>query len=79
MEEGKVGGLSTILRLGLKCGGLESKFGWDLDPVTRVEWVSLACAWGTSGACVLGYLARIHWFVNRCFCEMVRLGYGLAS
>ena len=38
----------------------------DLDPMTGVEWVSLACAWGTSGACVLGYPARIHWFANRC-------------
>ena len=26
LEVGNVGGLSTILRPGLKCGGLESKF-----------------------------------------------------
>ena len=26
------GGLSTTLSLGLRCGGLESKFGRDLDP-----------------------------------------------
>ena len=26
--DGDGGGLSTILRLGLKCGGLESKFEW---------------------------------------------------
>ena len=38
------GGLSTAPRLGLKCGGLESKFGWDLDPLTGVEWVGLVCA-----------------------------------
>ena len=43
----------------------------DLDPVTEVEWVGLVCAWGTNGACVLGYPARIHWFVNYHFCEMV--------
>ena len=41
LEAGKGGGLSTILRPSLKCGGLESKFGWDLDPVTEVEWVGL--------------------------------------
>ena len=28
LQEGKGGGLSTILRLDLKCGGLESKFRW---------------------------------------------------
>ena len=36
----------------------------DLDPLTGEWWVDLACAWGTSGACVLGYPAGIHWFVN---------------
>ena len=78
MEAKKGGGLSTILRPGLKCGGLESKFVRDLDPVTGVEWVGLVCAWGTNRACVSGYPAGIHWFVNRRFYEMVRLGYGLA-
>ena len=68
---GKGGGLSTILRLGLKCGGLESKFGRDLDPVTRVKWVGLVCAWGTNGTCVLWYLAGIYWFVNHHFRETV--------
>ena len=43
----------------------------DLDPVTGVEWVSIACAWGGSGACVSGYPAGIHWFANRRFCETV--------
>jgi hypothetical protein len=43
----------------------------DLDPLTGVEWVGLICAWGTSEVCVLGYLAGIHWFTNRCFCETV--------
>ena len=46
----------------------------DLDPVTRVECVDLVCAWGTNRACVSG----IHWFMNCCFRETVRLGYGLA-
>ena len=78
METGKDEGLSTILRPGLKCGGLESKFGRGLDPMTRVEWVGLVCACGTNGTCVLGYPAGIHWFMNHRFCETVRLGYGLA-
>ena len=60
MEAGKGGGLSTILRQGLRCCGLESKFGRDLDPVTGVEWIGLVCAWGTNGACVSGYPAGIH-------------------
>ena len=38
-----------MLRPDLKCGGLESKFGRDLDPVTGEWWVGPACAWGTSG------------------------------
>ena len=59
------GGLSTTLSPRLRSRGLESKFGRDLDPLTGEWWVGLACAWGTSEACVLGYLARIHWFVNR--------------
>ena len=71
MEAGKGGGLSTILRPGLKCEGLESKFGRDLDPMIGVEWVGLVCAWGTNGVCVSGYPARIHWFTNRYFREMV--------
>ena len=78
MEAGKGGGLSTILILGLKCGGLESKFGRRPGPVTGVEWVGLVCAWGTNEACVLRYPAGIHWFMNRCFRETVRLSYGLA-
>ena len=53
-------GLSTTLNLGLRSGGLESKFGWDLDPLTGEWWVGLACAWGISGACVSGYLAGLH-------------------
>ena len=43
----------------------------DLDPVIGVEWVGLDCAWGTNGACVLGYPARIHLLANHRFCETV--------
>ena len=50
----------------------------DLEPVIGVEWVGLVYAWGTSEACVSGYPAGIHWFMNRRFHETVRLGYGLA-
>ena len=50
----------------------------DLDSVIGVEWVGLVCARGTNRAYVLGYLARIHWFMNHHFREMVRHGYGLA-
>ena len=71
MEAGKGRGLCTILRLGLKCGGLESKFGWGPGPVTGVEWVGLVCAWSTNGACVSRYLAGIHWFMNCHLCEIV--------
>ena len=75
---GKGGGLSTILRPGLKCGAWSPSLNGDLDPVTGVKCVGLVCAWGATGACVLGYPGRIHWFVNRRFYETVRLGYGLA-
>ena len=34
-RKGKGGGLSTILRSGLKCGGLESKFGQGPRPHDR--------------------------------------------
>ena len=29
----------------------------DLDPLIGEWWVGPTCAWGTSGACVSGYLA----------------------
>jgi hypothetical protein len=35
LETGKGGGLSTALRSGLKCGGLESRFGWGPGPIDR--------------------------------------------
>ena len=50
----------------------------DLNPMIGVERVGLVYAWGTSEACVSGYLARIHWFMNRRLCEWYQLGYGLA-
>ena len=34
-------------------------------PRTEEEWVSPACAWGTSGACVFGAPSWAHWFANR--------------
>ena len=78
MEAGKGGGLSTILRPGLKCGGLESKFGWGpgLRDNSGMGWSCLCL--DTNGACVSGYPVEIHWFANRRFRETVRLGYGLA-
>ena len=38
-----VGGPCTALSPGLKCGGLESKFGWGLGPLVRrvVGWSCL--------------------------------------
>ena len=50
LEVGKGGGLSTILRSGLKCGGLESKFGWGPRPRDRsgMGWscLCLGYKWG---------------------------------
>ena len=37
----------------------------DLDPLIEEWWVGLAYAWDTSGACVSGYPAGIHRFMNR--------------
>ena len=66
MGRGGGGGPCTTLSLGLRSGGLESKFGRGLDPLIGEWWVGPACAQGTSGAYVLGYPARIHWFTNHC-------------
>ena len=41
---GDGGGLSTTLSLGLRSGGLESKFGWGPRPLTGEWWVGPACA-----------------------------------
>ena len=48
-------------------GASSSSLDGDLDPMIGVEWVGLVCAWGTNGACVLGYPAMIHWFTNHRF------------
>ena len=49
---GKGGGLSTILRLSLKCGGLESKFGLGPGPLDRsgMGWSRL-CLGYKRGVC----------------------------
>ena len=76
---GKGGGLSIMLRPGLECGGLKSKFGQGPGPSDRsgMGWSCLCL--GYNGACVSEYPAGIHWFSNHRFREMVRLGYGLAT
>ena len=38
------GGLSTTPSPGLRCGGLESKFGLGPGPLTREWWAGAACA-----------------------------------
>ena len=50
----------------------------NLDPLTAVRRVGSVCAWGISKACVSGYLAGMHWFMNHHFRETVQLDYGLA-
>ena len=60
MEAGTGGDLSTIVRSGLMCGGLGSKFGWGPGPSIGVEWVVLVCTWGADEACVSRYPAMIH-------------------
>ena len=75
---GDGGGLSTTLSPGLRCGGLESKFGWELDPLTGEWWVGLAYAWGTSGGMCFG-VPSCDTLVHESPCDTVRLGYGLAS
>ena len=74
---GKGGGLSNILRSGLKSGAWSPSLDGDLDPSTGVEWVGLVSVCGKNRTCVLGYPAGIDWFTNRRFRETVRLGYGL--
>ena len=76
--DGDGGGLRTTLSPGLRSGAWSPSLDRDLDPLTGEWWVGLAYAWGTSGECVLGYPARIHWFTNRHVIWYL-LGYGLAS
>ena len=73
----KFGGLITTLRLALKCGGLESKFGRGPGPRDRRVM-------GWSYLC-LGYKQSVcfgvpSWDTLVCEspCDMVRLGYGRA-
>ena len=74
---GKGGGLSTILRSGLKCGGLESNFG--RGPGPRDEWNRLVLfVPGVQIGCVfrgtqLGYIgSRIIISVRRYDLAMVK-------
>ena len=57
-------GLSTTLSLGLRCGGLESKFGQGAGPLDRrmVGW-SYLCLWYKQGVC-FGVPSWAHWFMN---------------
>ena len=52
LEAGKYGGLSTMLRPGLKCGGLESKLRRGAGPCDRsgMGW-SCLCLWYKWGVC----------------------------
>ena len=63
--DGDSGGLSTTLSPDSGVGAWSPSFDGDLDPLTGEWWVGSACDWGTSGVCVLGYLARLYWFTNR--------------
>jgi hypothetical protein len=54
-RRGKGGGLSTALRPGLKCGGLESKFGWGPRPLDRSGMgCSYLCLGYKRGVCFRG-------------------------
>ena len=57
---GDGGGLSTTLSPGLRNGVWSLSLDGNLDPLRGEWWVGLACAWGTSGACVSGYPAGLH-------------------
>jgi hypothetical protein len=60
-------------------GAYSPSLDGDLDPLTGVERVGLACARGTSKACVFGAPSLAYWFTNHRFCMTVRLDYALAS
>jgi hypothetical protein len=78
LEARKGRGLSIALRPGLKCGGLESKFGRRPEPLDRsgMGWFCL-CLGYKRGVYFLEYPAELHWFTNRRFYVTVLLGYGL--
>ena len=77
IEAGDGGGLSTTLSPGLRCGGLESKFGWGLGTLDRrvMGW-SCLCLGYKQGMCFQGIQ------LGALICESsgnpVRLVYGLA-
>ena len=62
---GDGGGLSTTLSPGLRCGGLESKFGRGPRPLDRrvVGW-SCLCLGYKRGVCFRAP-SWAHWFMNR--------------
>ena len=62
---GDGGGLSTTLSLGCRCGAWNLSLDEDLDPLIGEWWVGLACAWGTSGACVSRYLGVLRYDLAR--------------
>ena len=77
LEAEKGGGLNTILRPGLKSGGLESKFGRGPRPHDRrvMGW-SYLCLGYKRGMC-FGVPSRAT-LIHESLCNMVRLGYDLA-
>ena len=59
IRDGDGGGLSTTLSLGLRCGGLESKFGWGpRHPGQEGDGLVLLVPGVQAGHVFLGYLAR---------------------
>ena len=74
VRDGDGGGLSTALSLGLRSGGLESKFGRGPGPLDRrvVGW-SYLCLGYKRGVC-FGVPSWAHLFVN---CWVIR--YGLST
>ena len=77
IKGGDGGGLSTTLSPGLRCGGLESKFGQGPRPLTGEWWVDPAGAWGTSGACVFRSI-QLGTLIRELPGNPVRLVYSLA-
>ena len=74
---GDGGGLSTTLSPGLRCGGLESKFGRGPRPIDRrvVGW-SCLCLGYKRGVCFR--VSSWDTLVHKSLCDTVRLGYDLA-
>ena len=74
---GDSGGLSTTLSLGLRCGGLESKFGLGPGPLDRrvMGWSSF-CLGYKRGMCFR--VPSQDTLVHESPCDTIRLGYGRA-